>query len=156
MSNLILCGFKSCGKSSLAKKIAFATGGHYIDTDHLISKNCRELYLRRGADFFRKKEKEVVHGLYRSELKNWIIAAGGGTLLDQDNVFFLKKLGPLFYLRVDKEELKRRIFVHSSPPPFLTIENFEETYRFRSLLYEAVADYTIDHHDSLSTLCKII
>ena len=80
MNNIILCGFKSSGKTTLAKKISEKTGMHYIDTDELVSKNCRQLYLQ-GPEAFRDIEKEVIKALVGFE--NCIIATGGGAILDK-------------------------------------------------------------------------
>ena len=136
MSNIILCGFKSCGKTTLGKKLAERLGRHFIDTDSLISSNCRAFYLQEGEEAFRAMEKQVIAALV--EFQNCVIATGGGTILDQENIAILKKLGTIFYLRVEKEELRRRIT--DDPPAFLQDESFDEMYESRKLVYEEIAD----------------
>ena len=81
-------------------------GLHFIDTDELVSTNCRALYLH-SREAFRDIEKEVIAALV--DFQNCVIATGGGTILDRDNVAILKKLGKIYYLRVPKEELKKRM-----------------------------------------------
>ncbi len=144
MNNIILCGFKSSGKTTLGKKIAEKTGLHFIDTDELVSKNCRQLYLQ-GPEAFREIEKEVIGALVGFE--HCVIATGGGAILDPANVAILKKLGKIFYLRVPKEELRRRLLADPLPA-FLDLNNpeesFEEMYESRKDLYEQIADEVID------------
>jgi shikimate kinase len=154
LNNIILCGFKACGKSTLAKKSAEKTGLHYIDTDHLVSKNCRALYLH-SVEAFRDIEKEVVAAL--QDFQNAVIATGGGTILDPDNVAILKKLGTLFYLRVPKEELKKRLLVDPLPAildPADPEGSFEKMYHERAPLYESVADHIIDNEDEIWPLLE--
>lgn len=149
MNNIILCGFKSCGKSTLAKKISEKTGRHYIDTDELVSKNCPQLYLQ-GPEAFRDIEKQVIAALVGFE--SCVIATGGGAILDPENVAILKKLGKIVYLRVPKEELKRRLLIEPLPAfldPSHPEESFEKMYQARKDLYEQVADEIIDEPESI-------
>ena len=135
MNNIILIGFKCSGKTTLGKKMAEETGRHFIDTDALIKVPFSPI------DVFRRAERQVIFAL--QEFQNCIIATGGGTVLDPDNVVILKKMGKLYYLRVDKEELKRRIFSEPLPTffdPARPEESFEEMYAEREGVYEAVAD----------------
>jgi shikimate kinase len=209
LNNIILCGFKSSGKTTLGKKISEKTGLHFIDTDELVSKevvaklpaleksmilsqfvgaamrpgphgqahtqesrawrwgdkmaqkgdfagarsfataskNCRALYLH-SAEAFREIEKEVIAAL--ADFQNCVIATGGGSILEPENVLILKKLGKIFFLRVPKEELKKRILVNPLPA-FINPEDpegsFEQMYQDRIGIYEAVADHIVDSED---------
>lgn len=150
MNNVILCGFKSCGKTTLAKKIAEKTGLHYIDTDELISKNNRKFYLEMGPEAFRDIEKKVIQALMG--FQNCVIATGGGAVLDPENVILLKQLGRIFYLRVPKEELKRRLLQDTLPAfidPNNPDESFEKMYQSRKDLYEQIADQIIDNEEQI-------
>lgn len=140
MSNLILCGFKSSGKTTLARKISVEQGLRFIDTDLLIDHQ----YRRENPIPFREQEKKVIAAL--QGLKNCVIATGGGTILDQDNAKLLKKIGRIVYLKVSKEELKSRLL--KTPLPLILNDkdpegSFEEMYCLREPLYSAVADDVI-------------
>ncbi len=151
MNNIILCGYKSSGKTTLAKKIAEKTGLHCIDTDDLIAKNNRKFYLEVGPEVFREIEKEVIKALVGFE--NCVIATGGGVVLDPENIVLLKKLGKIFYLRVPKEELKRRLLLMETLPgildPLDPEGSFERMYESRVDLYEKAADYIIDSEENI-------
>lgn len=152
MNNIILCGYKSCGKTTLGRKISEKTGLHYIDTDDLVSKNCRQLYLH-SEEAFREIEKEVIAALV--DFQNSVIATGGGSVLAPENVAILKKLGKIFYLRVPKEVIKERLLSGKLPTfldPNRPEESFEEMYESRKDLYEQIADHIIDHEDQIWSL----
>lgn len=127
-------------------------GMHFIDTDDLVSKNCRQLYLH-SEEAFREIEKEVIAALV--DFQNSVIATGGGSVLAPENVVILKKLGKIFYLRVPKEVLKERLLSGTLPAyldPNLPEKSFEEMYASRKDLYEQIADHIIDHEDQIWSL----
>ncbi len=139
-----MCGFKRSGKSTLGRELAKELGYHFIDTDLLIASDCRKFFLDLGTDVFRRYEKKIVFSLQHVE--HSIIATGGGTILDPDNVAILKRLGKIVYLQVDKEELSQRLLQPPLPAffsPDKPEQSFEEMYRERAPIYEKIADVTI-------------
>ena len=171
MSNIILCGYKSCGKTTLGKKIAEKTGRHFIDTDDLVFKNCQ----RHTIEAFRETEKAVIAALV--DFQNCVIATGGGSVLAPENVAILKKLGKIFYLRVPKAVIKARLLycgrkasrnshfqadrsISGKLPAFLDPsrpeESFEEMYESRKALYESIADHIVDSEEELFLRTRII
>ncbi|HVW99922.1 MAG TPA: shikimate kinase [Candidatus Babeliaceae bacterium] len=153
MSNFILVGFKSSGKTTLGKKIAEQFHLHFIDTDALVAKNNREFYLQ-GVDAFREREKEVIGAL--QDFQKCVIATGGGAILDPENVTLLKKMGTIIYLRVPKETLKQRLLTVDPLPAILDPaspeESFELMYLHRASLYEQASDYAIENEYQLIKL----
>jgi len=145
LNNIILCGYKSCGKTTLGKKISEKTGLHFIDTDDL----CHHSYLDSPDDFY-EIEKKVIAALV--DFQNCVIATGGGSVLAPENVAIFKKLGKIFYLRVPKEIIKERLLYGRLPTflePHRPEESFEEMYASRKDLYEQIADHIIDHEDQI-------
>lgn len=154
--NLILFGFKSCGKTTLGKMIAQRLNRPFIDTDHLLeqlylqqtgqSLTFREIFKAVGTDAFRILESNVLQQLKGQ--KNAIIAVGGGFVLDPINAAFLAKLGRLVYLKVSKETLKKRILGKAELPAFLDPSDpegsFEQMYRERRKKYEEIHALSID------------
>ncbi|HEX4839546.1 MAG TPA: shikimate kinase [Rhabdochlamydiaceae bacterium] len=145
MSNIILCGYKSCGKTTLGKKIAEKTGRHFIDTDDLVLKNCQ----LDNIEVFREIENGVIAALV--DFQNCVIATGGGSVLAPENVVILKKLGKIFYLRVPKAVIKARLLYCGRLPTLLDPsrpeESFEEMYESRKDLYESIADHIVDSEE---------
>jgi shikimate kinase len=153
--NIIFFGYKKCGKTSLGLSLAKKLSMHFIDTDRLIE----ELYEKRfhkalsvkgivkhhGTEFFRELEKQVIFSL--EDADNCVIALGGGAVLDKDNVEYLRKIGTLIYLKVDKDILKQRI-LHGELPTYIDakdpIASFEQMYQSRYPIYESISCYCID------------
>lgn len=150
MNNLILCGFKNCGKTTWGRCIAKKIGWNFVDTDLLVSSDCSACYREKGEKVFREKESQVICSL--SSIRKSVIATGAGSVLLEQNVTLLKNLGKIFYLFVEKEELKRR-FLSQSLPAFLQDQDFEEAfqkmYTSRVGIYSQIADYTIYTEEQL-------
>lgn len=151
---IILIGFKYCGKTSVGRLLAEKMGSSFIDTDHLIerhylaetnhSTSTRQIYQQKGEVFFRNLEKKIISNLIPNE--NCIIATGGGSLLEADNISSLKKLGQLVYLSATPQTLLQRLNLHE-PPVFLTKNqlkaDFIKQYQKRTPIYEIVSDMKI-------------
>ncbi len=115
-------------------------GYHFIDTDDLITTNCHLLY-KQSEELFRQLEKQVIGAI--EEFHSSVIATGGGSILDPDNVAVFKKMGKIIYLQVEKEELRRRIFANPLPAfldPANPESSFEKMYAEREPLYRQIAD----------------
>lgn len=150
LSNLILFGYKSCGKTYLGQKLAQRLDRPFLDTDFLIEKkytdqfqkklSCREIVKRHGEPFFRLLELEVLSSL--THVQQAVIALGGGALLKQEARDLLQSLGRLIYLDVDKQILKERM-LGLEAPAFLdkenSLESFEKMYRERQPIYNSVS-----------------
>ena len=152
--NIILFGYKGCGKTTLGKLIAAKLGYRFVDVDQLIE----ELYEKRKQSVlpayqvyerseaaFRLLERETVESL--DGTKNAVIAVAGGTVLDMGNVTELKRLGKLVYLFVEKEVLKERM-LSGRLPAFLDPKDpegsFEKMYQNRKKIYASVADIVLE------------
>ncbi len=124
--NLILFGFKSSGKTHFGKLLAMQMHRPFIDSDDLIQelyaqetqhrKKVKEIHEKLGEEAFRKLEKRAIQAL--KGVENGIIALGGGTVLDPENVEMLQKVGALVYLKTGAETLRKRIFQGELPSFF--------------------------------------
>jgi shikimate kinase len=154
--NLILCGMPCSGKSHYGKMLAKNLGRNFIDTDELIistylsrykiQATCREIALKEGDPFFRLMEEESIKGLHR--IKNAIIATGGGTLGNFENINSLKSLGYLIYLKTPRSVLLERIKLKNSLPSMFDKDRLEESFDNLLLkrlpIYETHCHYMID------------
>lgn len=148
LSNIILFGFKSCGKTYFGKRLAEKLAMTFIDTDSLIEElyaqewgaclSCRSIALRIGESAFRALEKRTI---LQVQVEQAVIAVGGGTVLDPDNYRILASWGKLVYLHMDKEKIKQRI-LRGGLPSFKS--SFEEMYWQRKEIYEKINAITID------------
>jgi shikimate kinase len=144
-NNLILCGFKRSGKTTLAKQLAELWGWSYCDTDDLLGQHPAALYRTVGETKFRERERQAIETLLN--VKRSVIATGGGTVLNPDNLQLLKKIGAVIYLKWDKSIVKMRMLT-APLPAFLDPEDldgsFERMFNDRSPVYEQAADQIIE------------
>lgn len=154
--NIILFGFKSCGKGWVGKSLAKTLKEEFIDTDDLIEGiyfkrtakklSYREIAKKHGMGFFRELEKEAVK--IASSKDNKIIASGGGTPLFSENVAEFKKNGRMVLLKVEKETLFKRI-MDSGIPAFFDPNNprgsFEKLLKERMEKFEKIADFSVNY-----------
>ena len=157
--NLIIFGFQSCGKTHFGKRLAKLTHQNLIDTDLMIEKlgkqifntdkiTCREIAFKKGIDFFRELEKEVIFSIpydYQG-----IISVGGGAVIDSENRTKLSKLGQLVYLEADKDFVKKKIFSGPLPAyldPQDPEESFNQIYEIRTSIYEKIDAIKITIND---------
>lgn len=136
--NLILFGFKSCGKTFFGKKLAEKMGRPFIDTDDLLSSPPKELYRKVGESAFRALEKKAIHSLVA---QNTIIAVGGGAVLDPENVFRLQRLGTLVYLKASFAFFEQRLLQNELPDPKISLFTL---FHKRLPFYEAIPAHHID------------
>jgi shikimate kinase len=153
--NIILCGLPMSGKSTIGKLIAEKLERKFIDTDRLIEntynlvKNkkytCRQIYFLEGEKVFRRLENHQIASLKNA--RSSVIAIGGGSLLNEDNIRTLKEVGSLIYLKVSTDILWARLRTKALPT-YLDHKNpqneFYELAENRSPLIESAAKFVID------------
>ena len=121
--NLVLIGFKSCGKSTVGRALAALRGQAFIDTDSLLEDryaalhgealSCREILARHGEAALRRLESDVLASL--AGMKDSVIATGGGAVLDPANRALLRAAGLCLFLDTSPAELERRLRFVNSP-----------------------------------------
>ena len=148
--NVILTGLRGTGKSSVGKVLAQRLGFTFVDTDTRIEAlaGCRiaEVVAQHGWEHFRALERQVVTRIAATERQ--VIAAGGGTLIDEENARLLKTCGVVILLLCELPILQRRIVLGSNRPS-LTGQGAAEAeltqvWEARRARYHAVADVTYD------------
>lgn len=107
--NIVLTGFMGTGKTAVGRRLATMTGRTFVDLDaEIIAKHgdISDMFAHGGEERFRAAEREVV--AETAPKRNQVIATGGGTMLDQDNVVAF--LGAeVFTLTADPEEIHQRV-----------------------------------------------
>lgn len=170
--NIILFGFKKCGKTYYGLKVAQKLHMHFIDSDLLLEElyektyhekiSYREIAKKHGFPFFRKLERQIVSVLMQQ--KNSIISLGGGVVLDPDNVARLHQTGTMIYLKASKATLEQRTLSHDPPAyidPEHPVESFEHLYEERLPIYEGISAQRIDteglsEKEIIDTICHLI
>ncbi|MBR1772706.1 MAG: shikimate kinase [Eubacterium sp.] len=149
-SNITLVGMPASGKSTVGVILAKILGMNFIDTDLVIQQRENALLCDiikdRGVDGFLTVEEESILSINPS---NTVIATGGSAIYSQAGMEYLKNIGKVVYLKVDKEDLFKRL--HNIKQRGVVLrpgETLDEMYDTRSALYEKYADIVIDETDS--------
>ena len=106
MKNIVIIGMPGVGKTSVADAIGNMTELKVIDIDREIEREhgpIPEIFSEKGEPHFRALEKETVARAAKE--KGAVIATGGGSVLDEDNVRALQETGTIYWIRRPLEEL---------------------------------------------------
>ncbi len=153
--NIVFIGFKSCGKSTVGFALARRLALGFVDTDRMLEElhadqtgemlSFRDIYRRYGHTGFAALEQQVITQL--ADFDNYVIAAGGQTLLNHALPPALRARARIVYLDVAPAILLGRI-QQSGVPPFLAGEdvaaNVRRLYAERHPRYQQLADHRID------------
>ncbi len=147
--NIVLCGFMGCGKSTVGRALAEKFSAEFVDMDSLIERRenatVAEIFRKKGEEAFRRMETEAA--LELSGRSGLVIAAGGGVLLNPENVRILRRTGVVVLLSVPVETIARRLEGDATRPLLLREDRAEflrSLYRERVPRYLSAADVRVD------------
>ncbi len=105
MKNIILVGFMGTGKSAVGEGLSKRLKRPFVDMDERLEKesgrSIDQIFSEQGEAAFRQMESKVVREIAKEE--GTVVAAGGGVMLDQENVRLLKESGTLICLTARPE-----------------------------------------------------
>ena len=146
MGNVTLIGMPGSGKSTVGVLLAKALGYGFLDTDLVIQQQegalLQEILDEKGVPYFLDAEERAVCSV---QCDHHVIAPGGSVVCREGAINHLKAMGPVIYLRVPLEELKRRI--HNLDSRGIALEpgqTLDDILTIRAPLYETYADYIVD------------
>jgi shikimate kinase len=147
--SIVLIGMMGAGKSVVGRCLQRRTKLVLLDTDDIVvSKfgiSIPEIFSRYGEQAFREAETQALREL--TKMKQTIIVTGGGVVLREENVDFLKRLGNLVWLDGKEATLFKRAS-QARTRPLLQGENpreaFAQMIQARLPLYAKVAHIRVD------------
>lgn len=110
LTPIFLTGFMGSGKSRIGRELAALLGTTFIDLDRLIEKRIGPItpyFQREGERSFREVERDVL--LEQLALRDVVIATGGGTPFQFDNMDRMKAAGNVVCLDVPLATLVERL-----------------------------------------------
>ena len=148
--NIALIGFMGSGKTTVGKLLAKTMDMKFVDIDKVIEaqekKSINDIFHKKGQIYFRDLEREVIS--QQSLKNNCVIATGGGSILDNENIKRLKETSFIVFLNASIECLYLRLKDNSTRPILNGVEDkkklIEELLEKRKFLYQISADYIID------------
>lgn len=107
--NIILIGMPMCGKSYYSKVISNIYNKNLVDIDAEIEANTSmtisQLFDTVGELSFRTIESDAIKHI--SKTSNLAISTGGGVVLNETNIDYLKQNGLIIFLDMSLKELKQ-------------------------------------------------
>jgi len=147
-NNIYLIGPMAAGKSTIGRLLANKLKRPFLDTDQEIIKctgvEISLIFELEGEDGFRKRETEKINKL--SELKNVVIATGGGAVLREENQKILRASGTVIYLTCSVEQQLNRTRSDTKRPLLQTKnprQKLEQIMAERAPIYSSLADITV-------------
>lgn len=127
-----LLGYMGCGKTTAGKELAQNMGYSFIDLDDLLEKNqgrtISEIFASDGEEAFRALEKETLHSTF--QMKDVIVATGGGAPCFFDNVEQMNKHGLTIYIEMSANDLVKRLEGQIEHRPILKGKTEQELMDF--------------------------
>ncbi len=136
------------GKTSVGKELAKKKKWHFVDLDELIESREKmvisDIFAKEGEPYFRRIEKRVLKEVAAE--KKFVVACGGGIVIDQENIKTMKETGMIICLTANAEAILKRTSA-STHRPLLNVadpkKQIELLLKLRSPFYTR-ADKTID------------
>jgi len=148
MENIYLVGFMASGKTVTGKELAKSQKWQFADLDELIEfkerRSIADIFTKEGEPYFRRVEKLVLREVAAEEC--FVVACGGGVVLDPDNLRLMKQTGKVVCLTVSAETILKRTCGKSHRPLLNVVDpkkQIELLLKLRAPYY-AQADVKID------------
>ena len=144
-NNIVLIGMPASGKSTVGVILAKVLGMNFIDSDIVIQQRegarLNELIEKYGVDDFMRREEAAILGI---DVSNTVIATGGSAVYSEAAMAHLAKESRIVYLKVELDDLKKRLSdIKGRGVVLREGETLETIYEIRSRLYEKYADITV-------------
>jgi len=148
MNNIYLVGFMGTGKTSVGRQLAKKKKWQFLDLDDLIElkekRAISSIFAEDGEPYFRKVEKKALRQVAKE--KKFVVACGGGVVLDKDNIKVMKDTGIIVCLSASPEVILKRTAAYRHRP-LLNVGNPKKQIGLLLKLrapYYARADKAID------------
>lgn len=151
--NIVLIGYRCAGKSTVGSRLAVRLQMKFVDTDNLIEERqgtqIGDIVKSCGWEYFRAMEKQIIEEV--SNQDHFVIAPGGGAILEAGNVMALRSNGLMIWLKADREAIRKRM--EQDPRTFVrrptltgkgVLEELEEVMACRESFYERAAAVQLD------------
>ena len=147
--NIAITGFSGTGKTTISRLLAGKLDKKLISTDEEIAKIAKlspeKIVRKYGWEKLREEEANIIENI--SELDEYILDAGCGIVLRNENVINLKKNGIIIFLTADMKAVTARLRRKEEKADF-TKSNYIDKVKGALSEFEEkckkAADYIID------------
>ena len=158
MSSIYLCGFMGCGKSHIGRMLARIMHKELVDLDAVIVEregmSIPEIFAQYGEPHFRELEAKYIRELS----DGYIVATGGGALINDATAEFARRSGLSVYINTSFENCYARIKNDTNRPLVVknTKEQLEELYSKRAEIYKRNSMCMVNGNAKDTVICTEI
>jgi len=146
--NIYIVGFMGTGKTAVGSELSKKIGWQFVDLDDLIElkekKVIADIFAKEGEPYFRRLESRVLKEV--SQETKFVVACGGGIVINPKNIETMKKTGIVICLCASPEAILKRTAGYAHRP-LLNVKDPKKQIELLLELrapYYAQADKTID------------
>ena len=144
---VFLTGFMGVGKSKIGLVLARRMGRFFFDTDQMVElragKAISAIFADEGEESFRRLEHEcVLETCVRSDV---VVAVGGGTITQTNNIEAVRGSGVLVCLEADIDTIFARVDRRDDRPLLLGLGPEEKRAKIAAMLRERAPFYDQAH-----------
>lgn len=152
MVNILLIGFMGTGKTTVSGKLKEVTGMPEIDMDaYIVEKEGRaisEIFEKEGEEYFRTVETKCLTEIL--DKKGVIVSCGGGVVVKDENVSYMKDKGVIVLLTATPETVYNRVKDSTDRPILngnMNVSYIASLMEKRRERYLSVADIIVETDD---------
>ena len=158
--NYYLIGMMGSGKTTIGNLLSKELDHNFFDIDQIIEKNYKTTISNFFEIYGEKKFREIESSILK-KLNGGIISCGGGIILNNDNIYFMKDNGICILLKASTNTLKSRLNGNNSRPLLKQYEDkakIDTIWKERREKYLDAADYEFntDQKTPVQIASKII
>lgn len=106
------------GKTAVGKELASRKKWQFVDLDELIElkerRTISDIFAKEGEPYFRRIEKQVLKDVAKE--KNFVVACGGGIVIDKENIKVMRESGVIVCLNATPEAILKRTSGYAHRP----------------------------------------
>jgi shikimate kinase len=148
-TNIYLVGPMGSGKTTIGRRVARVTGKAFQDSDREIEErtgvSIAVIFEVEGEAGFRLRERQVINQL--TQLRDTVVATGGGVVIEPQNRLWLRERGFVVYLRASVDRLYAHTWRDRGRPLLRTADpkgRLAALLAERDPWYRDVADLIVD------------
>lgn len=158
--NYYLIGMMGSGKTTIGNLLSKELDHNFFDIDQIIEKNYKTTISNFFEIYGEKKFREIESSILK-KLNGGIISCGGGIILNNDNISFMKDNGICILLKASTNTLKSRLNGNNSRP---LLKQYEDKAKIDTIwkerrekyLYAADYEFNTDQKTPVQITSKII
>jgi shikimate kinase len=158
MGHVWLIGLMGSGKSAVGALVAELSARPFYDVDGRVEedygRSVSDIFFIEGEAAFRAMESDALRAV--ADEPDGIVATGGGSILDDENVATMRASGTVVLLEVTPQRAAERI-TDSSSRPLLgedSLGMLSDILTDRAPAYRVAADVVVDANDDIGTVAE--